>query len=213
MRYRKNPGQLLIVNPSDLNPRGYDNNPKRKRHHYKRNPLDTSHLGAMTKNAGVAAAGALGINFIFNSFGATVLPATLTSGAGSYLTKAALAYALGIFGKGKPMLMLAAEGALTVALADLVRSYAAASGMTSLSGAGWLSPGIRFNPPNMPLKANLLTNALGAAAVGKVIRLPQTPAEMIRARRGAMHGGGRMAGFMAGRGVGGGGMGMYLQRP
>jgi hypothetical protein len=170
-------------------------------HKYRRNPLSLQGLKGSLSNAGIGAAGAMAVNAVYNTIAPTLSTSvpTLVTAPWNYIVKGALAIALaGVGHKMSPKIAIAAEGALTVAIADMIRAYAAASGITVLSGAGWLSPGIRFNPASQPLDAKFLANKLGAGALGKYLRMPaKTPMQQVKAAANM-------------RGVRG--MGMYLRQ-
>jgi hypothetical protein len=110
----------------------------------RRNPIGSPSGGGIVNsivNAGISASGALAVD-AFMTY--APLPASLSTGYAKHATKAALALALGIFGRkilGRTAAKMS-EGALTVI------AYTAAKEM--LAGAGmnlaYMSPAQSFNP-------------------------------------------------------------------
>lgn len=135
------------------------NTMKRRSRRYRRNPsargrgLSLSTAGAMSivKPAAVGAVGALSVNLIMNQLGSS-LPATLTDGKMNYVTRAAVAMLLGVFG-GKvpglrPYARSMAQGSLTVTLSDLGREVAAGAGinLAGMGRVGYINPGFIATP-------------------------------------------------------------------
>lgn len=135
------------------------NTMKRRSRRYRRNPsargrgLSLSTAGAMSivKPAAVGAVGALSVNLIMNQLGSS-LPATLTDGKMNYVTRAAVAMLLGVFG-GKvpglrPYARNMAQGSLTVTLSDLGREVAAGAGinLAGMGRVGYINPGFIATP-------------------------------------------------------------------
>lgn len=126
-RTSKAPSARLVRRRKANTVRGYFPNPA-KRRRYARNPIGLSAKGvsAMSMTALQGAGGALVVNTALNYV--PYLPASLTSGNGKYLTRAAAAIALGTFGNKvlpRGVAQNMAVGALTVALHDLILGLAA----------------------------------------------------------------------------------------
>jgi len=126
-RTRKAPSARLVRRRKANTVRGYFPNPA-KRRRYAQNPIGLSvkGVGAMSMTALQGAGGALVVNTALNYV--PYLPASLTSGNGKYLTRAAAAIALGTFGNKvlpRGVAQNMAVGALTVALHDLILGLAA----------------------------------------------------------------------------------------
>lgn len=134
-------------------------NPRRRRRHrmssrrYRRNPAAFSlrrfgTIGGQApmriiQNAAIGAIGAIALNAVLSRL---PLPATLMIGRTRYLTQGAVALGLGMLAAnlkfvGVQMAAQAAEGALTVTLADAIKDFAAAAGFP-LAGMGYYLPGI-----------------------------------------------------------------------
>ena len=122
-------------------------NPAPRRHaRRRRNPigLGSARTGDLFKSALVGALGATAVNTILANLG-SALPASLTTGNMSYVTRAALSVAIAMIGRksGKAGLFAqAAEGSLTVTMHDAIVSLSAGAGMSLAGGRmGMYMPG------------------------------------------------------------------------
>lgn len=142
---------LAIVNPR-----------KRRKHHYRRNPssrrssggraISYGHTMNLLKPAFIGAGGALANNAVFNYLGASILPASLTTGPVAYATKFASAIGLGmLLGKvvSHQTALKMTEGALIVTATQALQYAALTYAGVNLSGAGYLSPARVVNAPGM----------------------------------------------------------------
>jgi hypothetical protein len=95
------------------------------------------------QNAAIGAIGAVALNAVLSRL---PLPMMLMTGRTRYLTQGAVAIGLGMLAAnfklvGAPIAAQAAEGALTVTLADAIKDFAAAAGFP-LAGMGYYLPGV-----------------------------------------------------------------------
>jgi hypothetical protein len=133
-------------------------NPRRRRRRasarrYRRNPaaLSLGRFGTIgtqapmriIQNAAIGAVGAIALNAVLSRL---PLPMMLMTGRTRYLTQGVAALGLGMLAAnfkivGAPIAAQAAEGALTVTLADAIKDFAAAAGFP-LAGMGYYLPGV-----------------------------------------------------------------------
>ena len=105
----------------------------------RRNPIGG--VGEMLSGALIGATGALAVNAMFNY---APIPDTMKTGYAKHAVKGAFAVALGIFGKrflGRRAVK-AAEGSLTMTLAELLIQASAGTGMN----LGYYSPAVQYMP-------------------------------------------------------------------
>lgn len=114
--------------------------------------------------AATGAVGALVVNGMVNYL---PLPDALKAGRAIYLTRAALAVLLGLFGRRLPVIgpyaTQLASGALVVTLADLGKDLAFQSGF-NLSGTGYIGPArvVSLSGPGRVAGAGAVFNRMGA---------------------------------------------------
>jgi hypothetical protein len=136
-------------------------NPRRRRRsrsrasarRYRRNPATPALLRGfriggtdpmrIVQNAAIGAVGAIALNAVLSRL---PLPMMLMTGRVRYLTQGAVAIGLGMLAAnfklvGSQVAAQAAEGALTVTLADAIKDFAAAAGFP-LAGMGYYLPGV-----------------------------------------------------------------------
>lgn len=142
----------------------------------KRLGLSPAAATSILKPALVGALGAVGNNWLLSQLATRgILPATLMTGKTRFLTQAVVAIGAGIgLSKlrfvGSANAVKAAEGALTVTLANLITETAQENGV-NLSGMGYYLPG--FNPgrafPNAGASPSMM------AGMGKYMTGPGAP--------------------------------------
>lgn len=127
-------------------------NPRRRRRSYRRNPaallgnfgkINSQQPMRIIQNAAIGAVGAIVLNTVLSRL---PLPAMLVTGRTRYLTQGITALGLGMLAArfklvGGQMAAQAAEGALTVTIADAIKDFAATAGFP-LAGLGYYLPGI-----------------------------------------------------------------------
>jgi len=132
-------------------------NPRRRRRasarRYRRNPaalslgrfgtIGTQQPMRIVQNAAIGAVGAVALNAVLSRL---PLPMALMTGRTRYLTQGVFALGLGMLAAnfklvGGPIAAQAAEGALTVTLADAIKDFAAVAGFP-LAGMGYYLPGV-----------------------------------------------------------------------
>lgn len=107
----------------------------------RRNPIGINSIIGTLTDAGIGAAGAIGIDILYDKL---PLPVSMKTGMGGIAAKAGIAIAVGVFGKkilGNTAGKLAA-GALTVQAFDLIKSFMPPTLPAAVAGMGYMSPGI-----------------------------------------------------------------------
>ncbi len=162
---------------------------KRRSRRYRRNPasrgvsMSTGGAMGLIKPAFVGAAGGLTVNLLTNQI-ASSLPDTLIEGKMLYVTKAALAMAVGIFGGKLPGLRPyargMAQGAMTTILYDLGKEMGAGAGinLAGMGRTGYINPGY-VSTPLMPGGRTI------PGAMGRVAQYLPTPGAQMNGLRGA----------------------------